>query len=96
MINAEMKLYDYYTYGELDAYGQPKLSEEVQGTIKIAINISSKSIQDNILFQDCSYIGLTMNSTVNDSFVIKYGDEKLKVLYVYPNGRYKQVFLKKI
>ena len=30
------------------------------------------------------------------AFVIKYGDEMLKVLYVNPNGRYKQVFLGKI
>lgn len=96
MINSNMRIYDYYTYGEQDAYGQPKLSEEVQGTVKMAINISSKSIQDNILYKDCSYVGLTMNSTVNDTFVIQYGEEKLKVLYVYPNGRYKQVFLKKI
>ena len=96
MINAKMRTYDYYIYGEKDAYGQPQLSAETQGSIKIAINTTSQSIQDNILYQDCSYIGLTLDSTVNDTFVIQYGDEKLKVLYVNPEGRYKQVFLKKI
>lgn len=96
MINAKMRSYNYYTYGAPDAYGQPQLSAEIQGSIKIAINTTSQSIQDNILYQDCSYIGLTHDPAVNDTFVIQYGDEKLKVLYVNPEGRYKQVFLKKI
>lgn len=96
MINNDMRTYNYFTYGEVDSYGQPQLSQNPQGTIKISINITSQSIQDNILYQDASYIGLTMDSTVNDTFVIQYGEEKLKVLYVNPKGRYKQVFLKKI
>ena len=96
MINADMRRYDYYTYGAPDQYGQPVLSSDAQGSIKIAINISSQAIQDNINYKDCSYIGLTHNLTVNDSFVIKYGDEMLKVMYVNPKGKLKQVFLKKI
>ena len=96
MINTDMHTYNYYTFGDPDKYGQPQLSKIPQGSIKIAINTSSQSIQDNILYQDCSYIGLTMDSTVNDTFVIQYGNEKLKVLYVNPKGRYKQVFLKRI
>jgi hypothetical protein len=96
MINTDMRLYEYYTYGESNAYGQPQLSQTPQGSIKIAINSTSQSIQDNILYKDCSYIGLTFDSTVNDTFVIQYGDERLKVLYVNPKGRYKQVFLKRI
>ena len=96
MINTDMRLYEYYTYGNANSYGQPQLSQTPQGSIKIAINISSQSIQDNILYQNCSYVGLTMDSAVNDTFVIKYGDEKLKVLYVNPKGKFKQVFLKKI
>ena len=62
----------------------------------MAINISSQSIQDNILFKDCTYIGLTSDANVNDSYVIKYGKEQLKVLYVNPKGRLKQVFLKEM
>lgn len=96
MINTDMRLYEYYTYGDADQYGQPQLSETPQGSIKMAINISSQSIQDNILYQNCSYVGLTMNPAVNDTFVIQYGEEKLKVLYVNPKGKYKQVFLQKI
>ena len=96
MINADMRIYDYYTYGAPDAYGQPTMSEVAQGSIKIAINISSQSIQDNINYLNCSYVGLTHDKTINDTFVIQYGDEKLKVLYVNPKGRLKQVFLQKI
>ncbi len=94
MINRDMRFYDYFTLGELNAYGQPKLSEK-QGTIKMAINISSQSVQDNIRYKDATYVGLT-HAEVDDTFVIQYGEEKLKVLYVYPKGRYKQVFLKNI
>lgn len=92
MINADMRLYDYYTYGEDNGYGQPTLSASPQGKIKMAVNISSQSVQDNINYKDCQYVGLTL-SPIDDTYVIQYGEEKLKVLYVNPKGRYKQVFL---
>ena len=96
MINSDMRLYDYFTYGQDDGYGMPALSTEAKGKIKMAIYISSQAIQDNILFKDCTYIGLTSDANVNDSYVIKYGKEQLKVLYVNPKGRFKQVFLKEM
>ena len=95
MINTEMRFYDYFTYGEKDEYGQPQLSAETQGTIKMAINITSQSTQDNINYKDASYIGLT-HAAIDDTYVIQYGPEKLKVLYVNPMGRYKQAFMKEI
>ena len=93
MINTDMHLYNYFTFGEDDGYGMTQLSTEPKGQIKMAINISSQSIQDNILYKDCSYVGLT-HANVDDTYVIEYGNERLKVLYVNPKGRYKQVFLK--
>lgn len=90
-----MRLYDYFTFGELNAYGQPTLSSNPKGQIKMAINISSQSVQDNLRYKDATYIGLT-HAKVDDTFVIQYGDERLKVLYVNPKGRLKQVFLKNI
>ena len=96
MINADMRVYDYLTYGDADRYGQPQLSKEVKGNVKMSINVISQSIQDSVLYKDASYIGLTHDSTIDDTFVIKYGDERLKVLYVNPKGRYKQIFLKRI
>lgn len=96
MIATDMRTYDYFTFGEDDGYGMPQLSPAPVGQIKIAINISSQATQDNILFKDCSYIGLTHDANVNDTYVIAYGEEQLKVLYVNPKGRYKQVFLKEM
>ena len=96
MINADIKEYFYSTIGEVDLYGQPQTSTEPKGTIKIAIYTSSQSITDNIKYKDCSYIGLTHDKTINDSFVIHYGEAKLKVLYVNSMGRYTQAFLKEI
>lgn len=93
MITTNMKLYDYYIYGATDAYGQAQMSPEAQGKIKMNINISSQSIQDNINYKDSKYIGLTHDPKINDTYVIQYGNEKLKVLYINPKGRYKQVFL---
>lgn len=95
MINANMRTYDYFTLGENNAYGQPAMSVEPKGTIKMAINISSQSVQDNINYKDCQYVGLT-HANVNDTYVIQYGNEKLKVLYVNPKGRYKQVFMREM
>lgn len=92
MINADMRIYDYYTYGEDDGYGQPSLSASPQGKVKMAVNITSQSVQDNILYENAQYMGLTL-SPIDNSYVIQYGEDKLKVLYVNPKGRYKQVFM---
>ena len=90
-----MRTYRFFTFGELDAYGQPQLSTEAKGTVKMAINISNQSVQDNINYKGANYIGLTM-ATVDDTYVIEYGEEKLKIQYVNPKGRFKQVFMVKI
>lgn len=92
MINNQMKNYNYYTYSNNNAYGQPSLSETAQGTIKMAINVTSQFVQDNIQYKNATYIGLTL-ADVNDKYVIQYEDTKLKVLYVNAAGRYKQVFM---
>lgn len=96
MITTDMRLYDYYTFGDKDGYGMPQLSDEPEGQIKMTINISSQGTQDNILYKDCSYVGLTHDANVDDTYVIRYGKGKLKVLYVNPKGRYKQVFMSEI
>lgn len=88
-----MRTYNYFTFGENDEYGQPQLSEEVQGTIKMAVNIVSQTIADNVNYKQATYIGLTHDAKVDDTYVIEYGAEKLKVLYVNPKGRLKQVFM---
>ena len=95
MINADMRLYDYFLYDGKDAYGSPVLSDAPRGQIKMAINITSQSIQDNINYSGASYMGLTY-SLLDDSYVIQYGEEKLKVLYVNTKGRLNQVFMAKL
>lgn len=95
MINTRMRIYNYSTFGAKDAYGQATNDGEIKGTIKMAISISSQSAQDNINYQDCNYVGLTTDE-LDDSYVIHFGKEKLKVLYVNPDGRYKQAFLKRL
>lgn len=92
MINANMRWYDFFTFGEDDDYGQPVLSAESQGSIKMSIDITTQGIQDNINYSGAQYIGLT-HADINDSYVIEYGNQKLKVLYVQPKGRFKQVFM---
>lgn len=87
-----MRKYSYFVYGEKDDYGQPQLSKEVVGEIKMAIGVASQSIQDSVAYSGTQYTALT-HADVNDSMVIQFGDEKLKVLYVNPHGKYKQVFL---
>lgn len=92
MINADMRTYDYFTFGDSSGYGQPQLSNEVKGSVKMAINLTSQAVQENINYKDASYVGLT-HCAVNDKMVIKYENTLLKVLYVNPKGRLKQVFL---
>lgn len=95
MINADMRIYDFYTYGENNAYGQAQLSDEVQGSVKMAINVTSQSVQDNVLYHGAEFVGLT-HAELNDRCVIQYGEIKLKVLYVNHRGRLKQVFMSRM
>ena len=93
MINSNMRSYDFFTFGAPNEYGQPTLSNDPQGKIKMSVSITSHSAQDNILFQGCEYMGLTHDPKVNDTYVIDIDGERAKVLYVSPHGRFKQVFM---
>lgn len=96
MINVDRKDYDYFLLGVKNAYGQQTLPGKdaiPNGKINMAIYTTSQAIQDNILYKDSQYIGLT-NNDINDTYIIQYGDKRLKVLYVLPiKKRYTQVFL---
>ena len=97
MIYTAMRDYSYFLLSE-DDYGQCTLKRDnygepvIQGTVKMTINITSQSVQDNINYSQATYIGLT-HAPVTDAYVIQYGDKKLKVLYVNTLGRYNQVFM---
>lgn len=95
MVNANMRTYNYYTYSNENEYGQQLLPDTPTGTVKASINLTSQSIQDNILYQNATYLALT-HDTLTDENVLEYGDKKLKVLYVNPYGRFNQVFLEEI
>ena len=92
MINAAVRTYNYYTYGNRNEYGQPTLSASPVGQVKMAINLTSQSIQSNINYAESQYVGLTF-AEVDNTYVIEYGDQKLKVLYVNKLGRMNQVFM---
>lgn len=96
MIGTKMVSYKFYKYSVENAYGQLTLDTEPTGEVKIAIFTTSQSIQDNINYKDANYLGLTFSTLLDDKCVIQYGDRKLKVLYVNPEARVKQVFLKEI
>jgi hypothetical protein len=93
MINNEMRLYNYYTFGTYDEYGKPILTEQPQGTIKMAIYTLTQTTQNNPMYENSTYIGLTADSKVNNTYVIEYEGNRLKVLYIQPKGKFKQVFL---
>lgn len=91
MISCDFRLYNFSQLDKKNGLGQV-VEGEVKGQVKMAINLTSQSVQDNINFKNSQYIGLTFGP-IDDTYIIHYGDEKLKVLYVNPKGRYKQVFL---
>lgn len=95
MINTQMRKYDYFTYGEENSYGQPQLSKTPTGTIKMAINFLSETLGENVVYSGAQFAGLTLD-TIDESYVVQYGEERLKVLYVNPYGRFKQVFMKRM
>lgn len=95
MINTNMRTYSYFTLG-LNEYGQEVVSNSASGSVKMAIYATGQSVQDNVLYHNAQYMGLTHDKHVSDSWVIDYEGTKLKVLYVSSQGRFKQVFMAKV
>lgn len=99
MIINRMKYYDYWMLSENDEYGQeviPTAEEAAAGQVKLSIYPTSTGTQENILYANCSYIGLTFDAEIDDKYIIQYGKERLKVMYIQPAGRMKQVYLKRV
>ena len=93
MINSRMKEYDYYLLNNADnGYGQLTSDLIKQGTVRLSISTLTQTVTDDLRYSDSSYIGLTQD-TINDTYIIQYGETLLKVLYVNTDGRYTQVFL---
>lgn len=92
MINNDIRDYSYFLLGDYDEYGQLTPTDKPQGTIKMAIYVLTQTVSDTSPYSEASYIGLT-NSDINDTYIIQYGEERLKVLYIQPRGVLKQVFL---
>ena len=93
-----MRHYNFFTLGAKNAYGQatmPAKDAAPEGTIKMAINNTSTTIQDSIKYKDCSYMGLTQ-AKVDDTYIIEFNGERLKVQYTNSFGRYTQVFMKQL
>ena len=95
MVNVDMRYYDFFLYGGKDTYGLPSLTNEAQGKLKMSISLVSQSVQNNPKYKDATYVGLT-HASIDESYVIDFNGEKLKVLYVNPVGRYKQAFMSNI
>lgn len=99
MIMNRMRLYPYWLISVNEEYGQETLPEadaEAAGQVKLSIYPTSTGTQDNILYANCSYVGLTYDGEIDDKYIIQYGKERLKVMYVQPMGRYKQVYMKMV
>ena len=99
MISSNMRNYDYYLIGDDNGYGQLTLIRDndanplKQGEINIGITILTKNVTDDLRYSDANYLGLTYDKNIKDTYVIKYGEELLKVKYLIPTGRHTQVFL---
>lgn len=94
-INSKMAYYDVYSYGKNDSYGQPSLSELPVGKTKMSVSVANQSVKDSIAYSGTSYVGLT-HDTLDDTCVLDYEGEMLKVQYVNPHGKLSQVYLEKM
>ncbi len=99
MIAPSMREYEFYRYSEPNDYGQQTLIKDengkpiVQGTVKMAINLTTQATKDSVTYHNAQFCALTHDKSVDDTFVIQYGKTRLKVLFVAPGGRYRMVYL---
>jgi hypothetical protein len=88
MINTKMREYKYYKYDGEDEYGQAKLSEKPMGKVKIAIYKVSEQLDGSIKFSKGLFQGITMDKNIDDTYILKYGKDKLKVTSIMPSDSY--------
>ena len=96
MINNRMRTYDYYQLEGMNNYNQPMISEEVKGSIKMALYPTTNTILDNPLYKNVEYIGITHDTKVDDTYIIVNGKERLKVLYTNKNTHLNYVYLSRM
>ena len=92
-----MREYDFYIY-KPNQYGQTTIPKDAapEGKIKMAIYTTSESTQNNVLYKNAAYVAATHDTEVNDTYQIDYNGERLKVLYVSAQGRFRRVFLERV
>ena len=92
MINVGMKLYDYSTIEGLDEYGQ---SLEVWGKDKVKMSLYeiSNTLVPTIQYTNSTFVGITYDKKVDDTYIIHTDKSKLKVNHVIDFPRYRAVYL---
>ena len=94
-----MREYDYYLLGKDNGYGQLTLILDnngeplKQGIVKLSISRITQAVTEDIRYSDSTYVGVTRDRDIDDTYIIQFGRELLKVKYVNPDGRFTQVFM---
>ena len=92
MFARDMRLYDVYTLGDTDAYGQ-KGAPAYSRTIKAAIYERAQMVGQNALYIEGDFIALTRSNLTSSDF-IHDGQRVYKVLYMERRGTYNQAYMK--
>ena len=100
MIRNGYRQYQYWKVETNSEYAQeiiPPADAAPLGTVKMAIFPTSTGTQDNILYANCAYVGFTFDTEMNDTYIIKYGKERLKVMYIQQKGNgTRQAYMKRV
>lgn len=86
--------YNYYTLVDSEYGGKTADFTSPTGVVNMAIQLNNMAMNSNTIYTSANFVGLTQED-IDDTYIIEYGNEKLKVLYVYPEGKYKQVFMQR-
>lgn len=102
MINADMRVYDYHIPVDT-GYGDVKVNEIPDRTIKMSVNIANIDAQDNSVFGGGDFVGMTRDTTLQVGDYVHLGEYSKQnfntegvalITFIYKKGRYYQVFLK--
>lgn len=99
MIANNTRLYDYWKISVNEEYGQevlPAADAAAAGQVKLTITPTSTGTQDNILYANCAYVGITYDAEIDDKYIIQYGKERLKVKYIQQHGKRRFVYLQRV
>ena len=94
LFNRTLQTLVVHTHGGVDDYGYQLAEELSTRKIEGSVSLYQHTQTSDIRYIDCEYVVLTKDKDISVNDSIEINGKEMKVMFVNPYGRLKQVFIK--